>query len=101
MDMSTFRKRSFTEQLCVLDAGIAVNLVAAFLTWGTWFGTLNLALAIGNSLPFYQQDGWKSAIVLSRRLLGRSDLVEWTITLAGGVAALAVVIAAVLTLRSN
>jgi len=98
MDMATFKRRSFNQQLFILGAGIAVNLILAFIAWGSLFGVLNLALAFGNLLPFYQLDGWKSAIVLSRRLLGRSELVEWAITLSGGLMVLAVVIVAVLTI---
>jgi membrane-associated protease RseP (regulator of RpoE activity) len=95
MDMGVFRTRSLNKQLLVLGAGIGVNLVLGLLTWGTLFGVLNLGLAIGNSLPVYQQDGWKSAIVVSRRLLGRSSaLVEWTITIVGGAMALAVIVRA-------
>ena len=101
MDMTTFKQRPFEQQLFVLVAGIGVNLILAFFTWGSLFGVLNLGLAIGNLLPFYQQDGWKSAIVLSRRLLGRSPLVEWAITLSGGAMTIAVVISAVLTLKFN
>jgi regulator of sigma E protease len=95
MDMDTFKTRSLDKQLLVLGAGIAVNLVLAFITWGSLFGVLNLGLAVGNSLPLYQQDGWKSAILVCRKLLGRSSpLVEWTITVIGGAMALAVVIKA-------
>ena len=92
MDMVVFGQRPVEQQLFVLSAGVLVNLVLAVLTWGTLFGMLNLGLAIGNSLPFYQQDGWKSAIVLSRKLLGRpSPVVEWTVTITGGLMALALV----------
>ena len=95
MDMGTFKTRTVDKQLLVLSAGIVVNLVLAFITWGSLFGVLNLGLAIGNSLPLYQQDGWKSAIVVCRKLLGRnSPVAEWTITVIGGVMALALVIRA-------
>ena len=95
MDMGVFRTRSINKQLLVLSAGVGVNLALALITWGTLFGVLNLGLAIGNSLPVYQQDGWKSAIVVCRRLLGRSSaLAEWTITIIGGAMALAVIVRA-------
>jgi hypothetical protein len=76
----------------VLIAGIGVNLGLAALTWGTIFGSINLALAIGNILPVYQQDGWKSGIVVCRQIFGRpSPLIEWTFTVAGGLLGLFVV----------
>jgi len=91
MDMRVLQVRSLYQQLFVLGAGIGVNLMLAILTWGTLFGILNLALAIGNCIPLYQQDGWKGAIVLSRKLLGRQNrLVEWTVTIVGGLFALGV-----------
>ena len=99
MDMGVFRTRSLNQQLLVLGAGVAVNLALALLTWGTLFGVLNLGLAIGNYLPVYQQDGWKSAIVVCRRLLGRnSPPVEWTITVIGGAMALAVIVKALVAM---
>ena len=85
MDMSGLQKRPLFQQLFVLLAGIAVNLSLAVLTWGTFFGTLNLVLAVGNLLPLYQQDGWKSGMVIFRRVFKRtSPLVEWSFTLAPG-----------------
>ena len=85
MDMSGLQTRPLIQQLSVLLAGIAVNFVLAGFAWGTFFGTLNLALAVGNLLPLYQQDGWKSGMVICRRLFGRtSHLVEWSFTLSGG-----------------
>ena len=102
MDMNTFRQRSLNKQLFVLSAGIAVNLLLAMLTWGSLFGVLNLGLAIGNTLPLYQQDGWKGAIVICRSLLGRtSPIVEWSVTITGGVMALVVVTRALLTISGN
>lgn len=91
LKMNVFHQRPVRQQLLVLGAGIAVNLVLAIVFWGTLFGTLNLSLAVGNLFPIYQQDGWKGAIVLSRKLLGRSSaLVEWTVTISGALIALAV-----------
>jgi membrane-associated protease RseP (regulator of RpoE activity) len=85
MDMSTLQKRPLFQQLFVLLAGIAVNAILAVIAWGTFFGALNLVLAVGNLFPFYQQDGWKSGMVIFRRALKRrSPLVEWSFTLSPG-----------------
>ena len=82
MDMSTLQKRPLFQQLFVLLAGIAVNIVLAAVAWGTFFGALNLMLAVANLVPLYQQDGWKSGMVIFRRVLKRrSPLVEWSFTL--------------------
>ncbi len=82
MDMAGLQKRPLFQQLSVLLAGIAVNLILAVVTWGSFFGTLNLVLAVGNLLPLYQQDGWKSGMVIFRRVFKRaSPLVEWSFTL--------------------
>ena len=82
MDMSTLQKRPLAQQLCVLLAGVAVNFILSGLAWGTFFGTLNLVLAFGNLFPLYQQDGWKSGMVICRRMFKRaSPLVEWSFTL--------------------
>jgi membrane-associated protease RseP (regulator of RpoE activity) len=95
MDMRALQRRPLIQQLFVLGAGVGVNLVLAVLTWGSLFGALNLALAIGNVIPFYQLDGWKSGMVICRRMFGRpSPLVEWIMTLGGGAIALAVLIRA-------
>jgi len=95
MDMRALQRRPLMQQLFVLGAGVGVNLVLAVLTWGSLFGVLNLALAIGNMIPFYQLDGWKSGMVICRRMFGRpSPLVEWMLTLGGGAIALAVLIRA-------
>jgi membrane-associated protease RseP (regulator of RpoE activity) len=97
MDILALQSRPLFQQLFVLGAGIGVNLTFAMLTWGTLFGVLNLALAAGNLIPLYQLDGWKSGMVICRRLFGRpSPLVEWILTLGGAAVALAVVIRAFL-----
>ncbi|HEX6045538.1 MAG TPA: site-2 protease family protein [Pyrinomonadaceae bacterium] len=97
MDMRALQSRPLFQQLFILGAGIGVNLTLAILWWGTLFGSLNLALAIGNLVPLYQLDGWKSGMVICRRLFGRpSPLVEWILTIGGGAIALAVLIRAVL-----
>ena len=82
MDMSALQQRPLLDQLFVLLAGIAVNLMLAAVTWGSFFATLNLVLALGNLFPLYQQDGWKSGMVIFRRAFKRrSPLVEWSFTL--------------------
>jgi membrane-associated protease RseP (regulator of RpoE activity) len=97
MDMVALQTRPLMQQLFVLGAGIGVNLALCALAWGTLFGAFNLALAIGNLIPFYQLDGWKSGMVIVRKVFGRpSPLVEWILTLGGGAIALAVLIRAFL-----
>ncbi|HEY0726779.1 MAG TPA: site-2 protease family protein [Pyrinomonadaceae bacterium] len=96
MDMVALQARPLFQQLFVLGAGVGVNLLLCVLTWGTLFSTLNLALAVGNMVPFYQLDGWKSAMVICRRLFGRNAFVEWGLTLGGGAIALSVFIRAFL-----
>ena len=97
MDIAALQRRPLLQQLFVLGAGIGVNLVLCVLTWGTLFGALNLALAIGNLIPLYQLDGWKSGMVIVRSMFGRpSPLVEWILTLGGGAIALAVLVRAIL-----
>jgi regulator of sigma E protease len=85
MDMARLQSRPLVQQLFVLLAGIAMNVFLGVVTWGTLFSTLNLALAVGNLFPLYQQDGWKSGMVIFRRAFGRpSPLVEWSFTLSAG-----------------
>jgi regulator of sigma E protease len=89
MDMSGLQRRPLFQQLFVLLAGIGVNLILGAIAWGTFFGTLNLVLAVGNLFPLYQQDGWKSGMVIFRRLFRRpSPLVEWSFTLSAGLTGL-------------
>ncbi|MBA2734539.1 MAG: site-2 protease family protein [Acidobacteria bacterium] len=84
LDIVELQRRPLSRQVLVLLAGIIVNLVAAALTLGTPFGTVNLLLAATNLLPLYQQDGWKCGMVMLRALLRRkSAVVEWTFTIAG------------------
>ena len=97
IDMVVLQTRPLVQQLFVLSAGVGMNLLLCALTWGSLFSSLNLALAIGNIVPFYQLDGWKSGVVICRSLFGRpSPLVEWVLTLGGGAIALAVLIRAFL-----
>ena len=93
-DVRALQTRPLSQQALVLLAGIVVNLSAAAAARGTIFGTINLLLAATNLLPFYQQDGWKCGIVMLRALVnGRSALVEWTFTIAGACASVALVAA--------
>jgi membrane-associated protease RseP (regulator of RpoE activity) len=97
MDMIALQRRPLMQQLFVLGAGVGVNLVLSVLTWGSLFGALNLALAIGNLIPLYQLDGWKSGMVIVRKMFGRpSPLVEWVLTLGGGAIGLSVLMRAFL-----
>ena len=97
MDMAALQRRPLSQQLFVLGAGIGVNLVLCVVAWGSLFGALNLALAIGNLIPLYQLDGWKGGMVICRRIFGRpSPVVEWVFTLGGGAIALAVMVRAFL-----
>ena len=85
MDMSALQRRPLSQQLFVLLAGVGVNFVLSGIAWGTFFGTLNLLLAVGNLFPLYQQDGWKSGMVIWRNVFRRSSpLVEWSFTLSAG-----------------
>ena len=80
------------QQLFVLLAGVGVNFILSGIAWGTLFGTINLLLAVGNLFPLYQQDGWKSGMVIWRSVFRRpSPLVEWSFTLSAGVLGLMVV----------
>ena len=89
-DVEELQRKRLSRQVLILLAGIIVNLLAAELARGTWFGTMNLLLAATNLLPLYQQDGWKCGMVMLRAgLRRRSALVEWTFTVAGGGASLA------------
>ena len=97
MDMVTLQRKPLVQQLFVLGAGIGLNLVLAVLTWGSLFGIFNLALALGNLIPLYQLDGWKSGMVICRRMFGRpSPLVEWILTIGGGAIGLSILARAIL-----
>jgi membrane-associated protease RseP (regulator of RpoE activity) len=93
MDMAALQKRPLLQQLFVLLAGVAVNFILSGIAWGTIFGLINLMLAVGNLFPLYQQDGWKSGMVIWRSVFRRqSPLVEWSFTLSAGVLALIVAV---------
>jgi hypothetical protein len=97
MDMNILQTRPIIQQLLVLTAGILANFALAAITWRTTFGALNLGLAIGNILPLYQHDGWKSCLVISRWAFGRpSPVVEWSFTIIGGLMGLGILVGAVL-----
>ena len=99
LDMEELQRSRLSRQVFVLLAGVLVNLTAAVLARGTWFGAMNFLLAATNILPLYQQDGWKCGMVVMRAALRRrSALVEWTFTIAGGGASL--VLFAVMALRN-
>ena len=86
MDMSALQRRPLLQQLFVLLAGVAMNFILSGIAWGTFFGTLNLLLAVANLFPLYQQDGWKSGMVIWRRVFKRpTPLVDWSFTLSAGV----------------
>src|SRR5690242_8973336 len=97
MDMVALQARPLLQQLFVLGAGIGMNVILAIVTWGSLFAALNLALAIGNLVPFYQLDGWKSGMVICRRMFGRpSPLVEWILTIGGGAIGLSILARAII-----
>ena len=91
LDGTALKERSVRDQLCVHLGGVAFNLIAGFVTYGTIFCWLNFLLAAGNLLPVYQHDGWKCGVVLMRALLRRkSQPVEWAFTFSGGFVSLVI-----------
>jgi membrane-associated protease RseP (regulator of RpoE activity) len=95
MDMAVLQRRPLAQQLLVLSAGVGINLFLGILTWGTTFGFINLALAVGNLLPVYQLDGWKSGMVICRQIFGgRNPRAEWAFTILGGLFVTALVVQA-------
>jgi membrane-associated protease RseP (regulator of RpoE activity) len=92
LDGTALKEKSVRAQLMVHLGGIILNLVACLLTYGTMFGWLNLLLAAGNILPFYQHDGWKCGVVIMRALLQRkSQPAERMFTFSGGFVSLLIV----------
>jgi len=92
IDGAALKARSVPQQLFVHLAGIAFNLIAAFFTYGTVFGWINILLAAFNLLPLYQHDGWKCGVVVMRALLRKkSQPVEWALTFSGGFASLVII----------
>lgn len=95
MDMSGLQSRPLFQQLFVLLAGIAVNFILSAIAWGTFFGTLNLVLAVVNLFPLYQQDGWKTGMVIFRHVFRRPrPLVEWSFTLSAALIGLILLMSA-------
>jgi membrane-associated protease RseP (regulator of RpoE activity) len=92
IDGTALAARSVPQQLFVHLGGIIFNLIAAFLTYGTVFGWVNILLAAFNVLPLYKHDGWKCGVVVMRALLRKkSQPVEWTLTFSGGFASLFII----------
>jgi membrane-associated protease RseP (regulator of RpoE activity) len=90
-DGTALKQRSVRSQLGVHLGGIAFNVIAGLLTYGTIFSWINFLLAAGNLLPLYQHDGWKCGVVLMRALLRKqSQPVEWVFTFSGGFASLVI-----------
>ena len=88
---TALRERGIKQQLFVHLGGIVFNLIAGLATYGTVFGWVNLLIAAGNLLPFYQHDGWKCGLVIMRALLRRkSQPVEWAFTFSGGFVSLVI-----------
>ncbi|HTG92118.1 MAG TPA: site-2 protease family protein [Pyrinomonadaceae bacterium] len=93
IDMAGLQRRPLAQQLLVLGAGIGINLLLGLVAWGTTFGFINLALAVGNLLPLYQLDGWKGGMVICRQIFGgRNPHAEWTFTILGGLLVTALVV---------
>ncbi len=93
MDMNGLQRRPLSQQLFVLLAGIAVNFILAAIAWGSFFGALNLVLALWNLFPLYQQDGWKSCMVVFRSVFGGpSSVIEWSFTISAGLVGLALLV---------
>jgi len=91
LDSTVLKQRPIKSQLTVHLGGIAFNLIAGLLTYGTIFSWLNFLLAAGNLLPLYQHDGWKCGVVLMRAFLQkRSQPAEWAFTFSGGCVSLLV-----------
>jgi membrane-associated protease RseP (regulator of RpoE activity) len=91
LDGTILKQRSVRAQLLVHLGGVAFNVAAGLLTYGTTFGWLNLLLAAGNILPLYQHDGWKCGVVIMRALMQRkSQPAERAFTFSGGFVSLVI-----------
>ena len=85
LDGTALKERTVRQQLNVHLGGIAFNLIAALITYGSMFCWINILIAAGNLLPLYQHDGWKCGLVLIRALMRRtSQPAEWALTFSGG-----------------
>ncbi len=92
MNGSELQQKPLSRQLFVHLAGIIVNFVAAFLTYGTFFGWINLLTAIANLLPLYPQDGWKCGVALIRSLTNnKNQFAQRTFTYCGGFLSLSLI----------
>ena len=92
LDGASLSRRPLAERLFVHSAGALVNLLLAAVTFGTFFGYINLLLGLTNLLPIYQHDGWKCGVALMRALLRKeSRPVEWVFTFSGCFASIAMV----------
>jgi membrane-associated protease RseP (regulator of RpoE activity) len=91
LDGTVLKSKPIRKQLNVHLGGIAFNLIAALITYGTVFCWINILIAAGNVLPFYQHDGWKCGRVLVRAWLHRqSQRAEWAFTFSGGFVSLVI-----------
>ena len=91
LDGTVLKSKSLRQQLNVHLGGIAFNLIAALLSYGTIFCWMNILLAAGNILPLYQHDGWKCGRILVRAWLRRqSSRAEWAFTFSGGFVSLVI-----------
>ena len=91
LEGTVLKSKPVREQLNVHLGGIAFNLIAALITYGTIFCWINILLAAGNLLPLYQHDGWKCGRVLVRAWLRRqSQRAEWAFTFSGGFVSLVI-----------
>ena len=98
LDGTALKERTVRQQLNVHLGGVAFNLFAALLSYGSMFCWINLLIAAGNVLPLYQHDGWKCGLVIMRALMRRrSQPAEWALTFSGGFLSL-VIAAAVIRL---
>lgn len=90
LDGTGLKDRPVRQQLFVHLGGILLNIVFGLAFYGTFFGWMNLLLAVGNMLPFYQHDGWKCGVVIVRALMQRkSQPIERAFTFSGGFVSLA------------
>ena len=94
LDGTDLKERSVPQQLLVHLGGIILNLTFGVIFYGTFFGWMNLLLAVGNLMPLYQHDGWKCGVVIMRAYLQRkSEQVERAFTFSGGFVSIAVAVA--------
>ena len=91
LDGTALRQRTARQQLNVHLGGIAFNLIAELISYGSMFCWINLLIAAGNVLPLYQHDGWKCGVVIMRALMQRkSQPAERAFTFSGGFVSLVI-----------